>query len=376
MPVNKPTTLPRWATGLAVITEPTEPEKDTGFVPGTPASAAHTNWLLNRLYQWLQYLDDPATVTAGSIVAGGLTVNGGTITTPGISAGALTATSATVSGSLSATGAATVGGALGVTGRVTASGGITVPVGQTATLQGATTVGGTLGVTGAATFSSGLTVPTGQVAALQGPASVGANLTVGGTATVAGTLGVTGLATTGGLTATANAHVTVSGTGDYKHGDKTLQLPASAGVPVNIDGGLSGQPATSATGWRYGRSVAGQAQHWYGPVPGQEVVFPVTLKVGDRIKSIAARIQDTSGAGNTITMYLHKSVVSTSFFSGSVQVGATQTSLANGTVQTLTLSGLTATINSFEMYNVSLRANGTAFTNHRILGVQVTYDRP
>lgn len=118
------------------------------------------------------------------------------------------------------------------------------------------------------------------------------------------------------------------------------------------------------------------AQHWYGPTANMEVVFPIPLKVGDRIKSIAARIQDTSGAGNTITMQLHKSAPTTSFVSGSAQVGATQTSAASGLVQTLTLAGLTATLASFEMYNVTLRANGTAFTNHRILGVQVTYDRP
>jgi hypothetical protein len=100
------------------------------------------------------------------------------------------------------------------------------------------------------------------------------------------------------------------------------------------------------------------------------------LDVGHRIKSVSARIQDTSGAGNTITMHLVKSAVTTNWFSGSSQVGATQTSAANGTVQTLTLSGLTQVINSFEFYSVVLRANGTSFTNHRIVGVQVVYDRP
>ena len=339
MPVTKPTVLPRWATGIAVMTEPSEPVKDTGFVPGTPADAAHTNWLLNRLYLWMQYLDDPATLTAQSLAVGSLTVNtGGSITTPAISTTTLTAA-----------GNATVAGTLAVAGALSA---------------GASTVTGTLGVSGAVTAGGGLTVPVGQAATLKGNATVG------------GTLGVTGAATVGSLTAAVNQHVTVSGSGDYKHGDRTLQLPASAGTPVNVSGGLSGQPATGATGWQYTRSIGVLAQFWYGPVSPQEVLFPITLQVGDRIKSVSARIQDTSGGTNTITMYLHRSVASSSFTSGSAQVGATQTSAGNGTVQTLTLSGLTQAINSFEMYNVSLRAGGTLCTTHRILGVQVTYDRP
>jgi len=73
-------------------------------------------------------------------------------------------------------------------------------------------------------------------------------------------LAVTGAASAGGLTATANTHVTVSGTGDYKHGDKMLQLPASVGIPVNLSDGVSGQPEAGATGWKYARSIAIVAQ--------------------------------------------------------------------------------------------------------------------
>jgi hypothetical protein len=333
----------------------------------------------------------PAISTTTLTAAGNATVGGTLAVTGALAAGATTVTGTLgVTGALTAGGGltvpvghaatlqgnATVAGTLGVTGALTAGGGLTVPVGHVATLQGNATVGGTLGVTGAFTAGGGLTVPVGQAATLQGNATVGGTLGVTGALTAGGTLGVTGAATVGSLTAAANQHVTVSGTGDYKHGDRILQLPASAGTPVNVNDGLSGHPATSATGWKYMRSIGIFAQCWYGPVNGQEVQFPVTLMVGDRIKAVSARIQDTSGAGNTITMYLHKSAPTSSFLSGSAQVGTTQTSAANGAVQTLTLSGLTQTINSFEMYNVSLRANGSAFTNHRLLGVQVTYDRP
>ncbi|KAB2905993.1 MAG: hypothetical protein F9K40_06575 [Kofleriaceae bacterium] len=337
----------------------------------------------------------------GPVTAGGLLTASAGVTVPSGQNAALQG-NATVGGTLGVAGATTLSGALGVSGALTASGGLTVPTGQNAALQGnatvggtlgvtgATTVGGTLGVTGAATIGStlgvsgavtasgGLTVPSGQTAALQGNATVGGTLGVTGATTVGGTLGVTGGATVGSLTVASNQHVIVTGTGDYKHGDRTLQLPASAGTPVNASSGMSGHPATSSTGWRYSRQVGAAAQCWFGPVNNQDVYFPITLNVGDRIKSVSARIQDTGGIGNTISMYLHRTVTTSSFSSGSALVGSV-TSPGNGSIQTLTLSGLTQMVNSFELYNVVLRANGGPtpdFTNHRIAGVQVTYDRP
>jgi hypothetical protein len=75
MPISKPSSLPRWASDpSAVVTEPSATDKDTGYVPGTPALAAHTNWLLNNLYQWMLYLNDPQSIAAEALQAQTLTV--------------------------------------------------------------------------------------------------------------------------------------------------------------------------------------------------------------------------------------------------------------------------------------------------------------
>jgi hypothetical protein len=65
--------------------------------------------------------------------------------------------------------------------------------------------------------------PAGNIATT-GTVATGA-LTVTGAASVSTTLSVTGLITaTAGLTAAANAHVTVSGTGKFKHGSRRLTI--------------------------------------------------------------------------------------------------------------------------------------------------------
>ncbi|TXH58203.1 MAG: hypothetical protein E6Q97_02845 [Desulfurellales bacterium] len=52
----KPTDLPEWATDGVYVTAPTETQKETGFATEKP-HRGNTNWLLNRICQWLAYLD-------------------------------------------------------------------------------------------------------------------------------------------------------------------------------------------------------------------------------------------------------------------------------------------------------------------------------
>lgn len=52
----KPTDLPEWATDGVYVTTPTETQKETGFATEKP-HRGNTNWLLNRICQWLAYLD-------------------------------------------------------------------------------------------------------------------------------------------------------------------------------------------------------------------------------------------------------------------------------------------------------------------------------
>lgn len=53
---SRPSQFPRWADdGGASVTEPSEPEKDLGWVPGNP-ELDYMNWLQLRAYQWLVWL--------------------------------------------------------------------------------------------------------------------------------------------------------------------------------------------------------------------------------------------------------------------------------------------------------------------------------
>jgi hypothetical protein len=59
MPVAKPTTLPRWATGGAAdIVEPSEGQKDLGWAVGDKPPAQFFNWLQRRTYDWMAWLND------------------------------------------------------------------------------------------------------------------------------------------------------------------------------------------------------------------------------------------------------------------------------------------------------------------------------
>ncbi len=53
----KPVTLPRWANVSGTVVEPSEPEKDGGFVGGGTAAASTFNWLMLWIYNWLAWLD-------------------------------------------------------------------------------------------------------------------------------------------------------------------------------------------------------------------------------------------------------------------------------------------------------------------------------
>jgi hypothetical protein len=200
-----------------------------------------------------------------------------------------------------------------------------------------------------------------------------------GNHTIAGTLGVTGavdfdstvnadglITAQAGVTAAANQHVTVSGTGAFKHGDRTLILPAGAGMAAGDAG------ATSR--WAFSHSNgAGAASCWTGAGTGTDniMTFAIPLCVGDRIKEVRAFVQDTSGS-NTVSMQVRKS----SNVNASVQLGSTQTSAGGGTNQTLAVIGLTETLASTEYVHVNIYHDTATDTTNRVYGVEVVYDRP
>lgn len=57
---TKPTELPRWATDPlpdTVISPPSD-KRDIGWLPGERPPAEYVNWLLQKLYYWVEWLDD------------------------------------------------------------------------------------------------------------------------------------------------------------------------------------------------------------------------------------------------------------------------------------------------------------------------------
>jgi hypothetical protein len=196
-------------------------------------------------------------------------------------------------------------------------------------------------VANAATFSTSVTTPT-----LAGTP----NFT--GAVTMASTLGVTGLITaTAGATAAANQHVTVSGTGAFKHGLKTKTISA-----------LSGKSLSSADAWTVGNAeirLTGALQ-WK---------VPITMSAGERILAARARVKDSGGT--QVNFFLSK-------FSSDdtlTDLAGAQVSDNTGVYQTLTQSSINNTASSGDFYQARFTLAAGA-GNWTVLKIEVDYDRP
>lgn len=171
-----------------------------------------------------------------------------------------------------------------------------------------------------------------------------------GTATFSSTLGVTGLITaTGGITCAANTHVTVSGTGLYKHGTQTLVIPL---IP-NYQGGTTPNNTISL------------------PAATSEVVWFI-LPVGKRVTAVRVCIID-SATGPTKLQCSTYTVTLPGMASTPQTVGAA--SAGTGAQQTISATGLTTVIAAGVIYGVYIaRTTGSAVCS--INNVEVDYDQP
>lgn len=245
----------RWADQPgAEITEPPSGMRDTGFHGGDVAAAGFVNALWFHGYEWDRWLSDGDCAFHN----------------------------------LSATGTLGVTGATSLTGALAANGGIAVPTGQAVTLDGSATLTvGTGAVTcgGLVSANAGIAVPTGQAVTLSGTAS----LNVAGNASVGGTLGVTGASTlaaitasglitaNAGVTAAANQHFTVSGTGRYKHGTITMQCAPQGFVAFG---------ATAALQYFTDNAL----------LSNQSAIYPLRFAIGYRLSAVRVNILDSSGS--------------------------------------------------------------------------------
>lgn len=99
------------------------------------------------------------------------------------------------------------------------------------------------------------------------------------------TVDIAGLLTASdGITVGANEHVTISGTGRYKHGDMKLLIPGSVAQAFG------------------GSATYGTAAGWV-VLSGADLFFPITLPVGARIKSFNLFANLTTTATKTVVFY-------------------------------------------------------------------------
>lgn len=197
-------------------------------------------------------------------------------------------------------------------------------------LQGAHTFNSTVGITG--------TLTTAQINATS--------------VAVSGTLNANG-----GIVAGANQHITVSGTGDYKHGDRILLIDGSAGIAYNQFTNIPYDP----TEWTY--DIFG----WRVLVtsPDTAIKVPIPLTVGDRIKSATFYFHQ-SNPGDFVSQY-SISASGLVIVTGSLPLGFT-----NGE-HTLTIVGPTALTSLGSPPFAHMQLNGGTV---RWDYLKITYDRP
>jgi hypothetical protein len=179
----------------------------------------------------------------------------------------------------------------------------------------------------AATFS-GLITPTGGIAAAT----------------------FTGLITaSAGVTCAANQHVTVSGTGEVKHGDRVLTIPGCAGV--------------ATAGVAYSTTHGGISS-----TAGTTIHYAIPLKQGDRVTSVTFALSgDGSVDFTAIDFILSNTSTDVNSSLGSTVVNNIG-SLADTTIN-LTDTTIAANESVFMYFTV----NATAAV---IRNIRVTYSRP
>ncbi len=193
-----------------------------------------------------------------------------------------------------------------------------------------------------------------QIMQLSSTGDVTASNTIANAVSMGNTLGVTGLITaTAGLTCAANQSITVSGTGDIKHGDRVLSTSPLMG---NVDGNA---------GW-----VAVSDGSMTAGLNAGVLYVPLTLRVGDRVKSVSYIISSTNGTAD-----LSVGVVVLSATMSQTSIGsATSTNISLPPWTTVTINVTDSTIATGESAFMSFSpdAGGGA----KVGSILVTYDRP
>lgn len=153
-----------------------------------------------------------------------------------------------------------------------------------------------------------------------------------------------------GVTLAANQHVTVSGTGDFKHGDRVLIIPGSA---ANSNGSTTYNTTTGAI------NSTGAAT----------IFFQIPLRVGDRIKSVTYSMQG-DGAADVTSVDVRTFVAATST---AASIGTTSHTNPAAGFADFTIDVTDTTIAATMSTWIQFVINATGIS---LAQLRITYDRP
>lgn len=163
-----------------------------------------------------------------------------------------------------------------------------------------------------------------------------------------GTVAVDGLITaSGGVTCAANQHLTISGTGELKHGDRVMSLSPLSGatnswIPITGEGYMLANSAGFLS-------------------------VPIDLIVGDRIKSVSFYVYGDSSADVTANVY------SVSALQASASIGTVVSNNPPPSWNFVNIDVTDTTVVTGSSLFIHFSANANAI---RVSGISVTYDHP
>lgn len=160
-----------------------------------------------------------------------------------------------------------------------------------------------------------------------------------------------------GLTAAADTHVTVSGTGEFKHGDKVLNWAAYNAV--NDSGGTSWSLDTSSP------------MEWRSTASGVcGLVIP--FRTGDRVKTMNFALKGDGAADLVTTIYKQPQTGAAATI---INIGGVATTTSNqaASYSTITIDLIDTTLSAGDTIFVTFSANASGL---RIGTMTFTYDRP
>lgn len=155
-----------------------------------------------------------------------------------------------------------------------------------------------------------------------------------------------------GATAAVDQHITVSGTGLYKHGTRTISIAINA-------------PRTGAS-----PGFTGDSFTLTGASP-QSALFQIQgVPVGARITAVRVRVKDSATGPTKMNVQLFPS---TDGVAGA-SIATSITSAGTGAAQTLPLTGLTTTVVALTTYSIYVNTT-TGAANTTVVGIDVDYDQ-